>query len=199
MLVMEEKSLASMATALGDTAGAAQWTSAAVARAALINAKMWDGATGFYYPISLAGHDFTHAAPGDLKRMEIAGLLPLWAGIVPDDRRAALLDKLSDPSLFFRTYGVASLSASDPSFTGEATGSDLWNGPVFVPWQWLVVRGLRAYGETAAGGRHHPADDGCGRGAAGGGRASSGSSTPRTTRARRTARSRTTCGARWWR
>jgi neutral trehalase len=81
--------------------------------------------------------------------MEIAGFLPLWAGIVPEDRRAKLLARLSDPSVFLRPAGVASLAATDPSFAPGATGSDRWNGPVYVPWQWLVVRGLRASGETA--------------------------------------------------
>jgi Trehalase len=149
MLVMEETSLAAMATALSLPAEAAAWESAAAARAALINAEMWDEGTGFYYDISLATHSFTYQTPGDLKRMEIAGFLPLWAGIVGPAQRPALLAHLADPSMFLRTYGVASLAAQDPFYGPGATACCEWNGPVFVPWQWLVVRGLRAYGETA--------------------------------------------------
>ncbi len=152
MLVMEEKSLAKMATALGKAGEAATWQAAAADRAARINALMWDEATGFYYDVALATHTFTYATPGDLRRMEIAGLLPLWAGIAPADRRAKLVARLADPAVFLRRFGVASLAAGDPSYAPElvgAAGSDRWNGPVAVPWQWLVVRGLRAAGETA--------------------------------------------------
>ena len=149
MLVMEETSLAAMATALGLPSEAATWQSAAAARAALINAVMWDDDTGFYYDVSLATHDFTVHTPGDLKRMEIAGFLPLWAGIVPPARLPALLSHLANPASFLRANGVASLSAQDAFYAGAASGCCRWNGPVFVPWQWLLVRGLRAAGETA--------------------------------------------------
>jgi alpha,alpha-trehalase len=44
---------------------------------------------------------------------------------------------------------VASLAANDPFYAAGAAGPDRWNGPVCVPWEWLLVRGLRAYGETA--------------------------------------------------
>src|SRR6185437_7781865 len=149
MLVMEEKSLSAMALALGKKAEADTWKATASDRAARINAVMWDEETGFYYDVSRATHTFTYETEGDLKRMEIAGFLPLWAGIVPEDRRAKRLARLSDPSVFLRPSGVASLAATDPSFAPAATESDGWNGPVYVPWQWLVVRGLRASGETA--------------------------------------------------
>ena len=149
MLVMEEKSLSAMALALGKKADAATWQSAAEARAARINAVMWDDATGFYYDVSRKTHGFTYEKEGDSKRMQIAGFLPLWAGIVPEDRRAKLVARLADPGAFLRPSGVASLAATDPSFAPGATGSDRWNGPVYVPWQWLVVRGLRASGEGA--------------------------------------------------
>jgi hypothetical protein len=149
MLVMEERSLAAMASALGKADESQAWQAAADARAALINAVMWDEATGFYYPVARDGNAFTHTQTDDLKRMEIAGFLPLWAGIVPADRRAALLAKLADPDLFLRAQGVASLSAQDPSFDPTAASCCRWNGPVHVPWQWLVARGLRDAGEHA--------------------------------------------------
>jgi len=149
MLVMEEKSLSAMALALGKKTEAEKWQGAADDRAARINAVMWDEATGFYYDVSRTTHTFTYKAEGDLKRMTIAGFLPLWAGIVPEDRRAKLVARLSDPGVFLRPAGVASLAGNDPSFAPGAAGSDRWNGPVYVPWQWLIVRGLRASGETA--------------------------------------------------
>jgi glycogen debranching enzyme len=149
MLVMEEKSLAQMAAALGLPAEATAWQGVAADRAARINALMWDEASGFYYDVSLATHTFTYAKQGDLERMEIAGILPLWAGIAPADRRARLVARIQDPAVFLRPFGVASLAATDPFYAPAAAGPDRWNGPVQLPWQWLVARGLRASGEAA--------------------------------------------------
>lgn len=147
MLVVEAHSLAAMADALGEAAEAQAFRDASDARADRMNAIMWDDETGFYYHVTRDGESFSYAKQGDLKRMEIAGLLPLWAGIVPDDRRAKLLAHLADPSRFFRAYGIPGLSASDPSYDPGATSCCRWNGPVWVPWQLLVTRGLYAYGE----------------------------------------------------
>jgi hypothetical protein len=147
MLVMEEKSLSAMATALGKAGDAAMWQDAADARAARINAVMWDDATGFYYNVTRDKETFDYAKPGDLKRMEISGFLPLWAGIVPYDRLSPLLAHLSDPSAFLRTYGLATLSAQDPAYAPRVSGCCGWNGPVSVPWTYLVVRGLLDAGQ----------------------------------------------------
>jgi len=86
--------------------------------------------------------DFEVNEPGDLKRMEIAGFMPLWAGIVPADRVDIVLQQLTDPERFWRPHGVPSLAADDPSYDPTASSCCRWNGPVWVQWQFLILRAL---------------------------------------------------------
>ncbi len=144
-LAMEERTLADMARALGKADEAAEWDSAADVRAALINERMWDEETGFYYHVARDTDGFDYAEPGDLKRMEIAGFMPMWAGIVPGERLEILLQHLTDEDRFWRPYGVPSLAADDPSYAPTAAGCCQWDGPVWVQWQFLLARGLRRY------------------------------------------------------
>lgn len=148
-LVMEARSLSAMAGALGLPEKSTVWDEAADARAELVDSTMWDEETGFYYHVDHVDNDFDVAEPGDLKRMEIAGLLPLWAGIAQDERADILLQKLADPSVFWRDHGVSSLAADDPSYDPAASSCCRWNGPVWVQWQWLMLRALQDRGEDA--------------------------------------------------
>ncbi len=151
-LAMEERTLADMARALGRDEEAAGWDTAADTRAALINHHMWDDETGFYYHVARDTDSFDYATPGDLKRMEIAGFMPMWAGIVPGERLEILLEKLTDPDRFWREYGVPGLAADDPSYAPQASGCCHWDGPVWVQWQFLLHRALLRYhrGDLAA-------------------------------------------------
>jgi hypothetical protein len=142
MLVSEARALQSMATELGLPAEAAGWEHEAVARAARINTLMWDDATGFYYHVGRQAHSFSLAGPGDLKRQEIIGFLPLWAGVASPERASSLVATLTNPSKFWRAYGVPSLAADDPYFNSKG----YWNGPVWVQWNYLIFRGLLNYG-----------------------------------------------------
>jgi Mannosylglycerate hydrolase MGH1-like glycoside hydrolase domain len=146
LLVKDASTLALMADALGLTADASDWRGRARSRAALINDTMWDEETGFYYHVDRDTNTFDHTTPADLKRMEIAGLLPLWGGFVPADRLDILLDHLSDPASFWREGGVPGLAANDPYYSPEADRCCRWRGPMMVHWQWLLMRGLVSAG-----------------------------------------------------
>lgn len=142
MMVMEEKHLAKMADELGKPEDAKAWRAQADARATKINARMWDDETGFYYHSARDKGGFTYKNPNDLKRMEIAGLLPLWAGIVPPERLPVVLAKLTDPKRFWRANGIPGLAADDPYYSPSSSRCCRWNGPVWVPWMFLLHRGL---------------------------------------------------------
>jgi hypothetical protein len=142
MLVMEAKSLAAMASELGRTKEAAQWQRDAADRARRINETFWDDQTGFYYLVDKKNHTFTYKTPNDLKRQEIIGFLPLWAGIADSSRARRIMQTLTDPKKFWRTYGVPSLSADDPYYDPKG----YWNGPVWIEWDYLIERGLLEYG-----------------------------------------------------
>lgn len=145
MLVMEAKTLAAMAQELGRDSEARAWQKDADTRTALINRYCWDETTGFYYHVSKKDHSFSHKAKDDLKREEIIGFLPLWAGIADSAQAARLVKKLTDPAKFWRQYGIPTLAADDPYYNPKG----YWNGPVWVQWVYLIERGLLQYGYKA--------------------------------------------------
>lgn len=145
MLVMEAKSLESMASKLGLKEDATQWKADYENRTVLINKTFWDEKNGFYYNVDKVTHLFTFKKENDLKRDEIIGFLPLWAGIADKQKAARLVEKLTDPEQFWRPFGVPSLSAKDPYYNPKG----YWNGPVWVEWDYLIMRGLIDYGYNA--------------------------------------------------
>ncbi len=142
MLVKEAKSLEQMAMALGLEAEASSWRADHERRAQLINETFWDEVNGFYYQVDKVTHTFSHQVENDLKRDEIIGFLPLWAGVADHDRAARVVEKLTDSTRFWREYGVPTLSADDPYYNDKG----YWNGPVWVQWNYLIMRGLQDYG-----------------------------------------------------
>lgn len=142
MLVMEAKSLEKMAKALHLPAEAAAWKKDHQQRARLINKTFWDPVTRFYYNVDKRTHAFTYKNKDDLKRKEIIGFMPLWAGVASKKQAAALVKHLIDTSSFWRRYGVPSLAANDPYYNPRG----YWNGPVWIQWDYLIERGLLAYG-----------------------------------------------------
>lgn len=143
MLVKEAKALANMAAELGDSTGAKWWRDEAKRRTKAIQKTFWDEETGFFYYVDRKDHDFTFDEEDDLKRREITGFLPLWAGTATEAQAERLVEEhLTDSTAFWRPYGVPSLSAQDPFYEPQG----YWNGPVWVEWQFLLARGLRKYG-----------------------------------------------------
>ncbi len=142
MLVKEAKSLAAMAQELGLTQEAEQWRSDAEKRSRLINETFWDETDGFYYQVDRKDNDFTFKNPNDLKRQEIIGFLPMWAGVASDAQAERLVEHLTNPDKFWRQYGVPSLAADDSYYNPKG----YWNGPVWVEWDYLVMDGLIQYG-----------------------------------------------------
>lgn len=142
MLVMEAKSLEKMAKLLHLSKDANNWKKDYEKRTVLINKTFWDPKTEFYYNVNAKDNSFTFKKKGDLKRKEIIGFMPLWAGVASEDQAASLVKHLTDTSSFWRRYGVPSLSADDPYY--ESRG--YWNGPVWVQWNYLIERGLLDYG-----------------------------------------------------
>lgn len=142
MLVKEAKSLEQMARALGLVDEAAVWRTDHERRTQLINDTFWDETNGFYYQVDKNTHTFTHKETDDLKRDEIIGFLPLWAGVADEQRATRLVGKLTDTAQFWREYGVPTLSAQDSYYNDKG----YWNGPVWVQWNYLIMLGLQDYG-----------------------------------------------------
>ncbi len=142
MLVSEARALAQMARELGLEQEATRWQQEADRRQALINQYMWDESSGFYYHVDKKDNDFTFRKKDDLKRQEIIGFLPLWAGVASAEQAQRLVAILTDSSKFWRPYGVPSLAADDSYYNPRG----YWNGPVWVEWNLLIEQGLMRYG-----------------------------------------------------
>ena len=142
MLVMEAKSLEKMAVQLHLPEEAAAWRKDYRQRSRLINQTFWDPVNHFYYNVDKTTHTFTYKKKDDLKRDEIIGFLPLWAGVADKKQAAWLVKHLTDTASFWRRYGIPSLSAADPYYNPRG----YWNGPVWVQWNYLIERGLLDYG-----------------------------------------------------
>ncbi|MCX6266480.1 MAG: trehalase family glycosidase, partial [Bacteroidetes bacterium] len=145
MAIKEERSLAKMADLLGKTTDAKRWMDLAEATSKLVNERMWDETTGFYYSVNKTDHSFQFMTR-DLKRQEIIGFLALWAEATPKERAARLIRTLTDTTKFWRKYGIPSLSAQDQGYNPNVDHCCKWNGPVWILWNYMVYSGLRKYG-----------------------------------------------------
>lgn len=145
MVIKEERTLAEMAKALEKTEESRSWLDKAEATSKLVNERMWDDSTGFYYSVNRGDHGWFFMTR-DLRRQEIIGFLSLWAEAAPAGRAAKLVKVLADTNKFWRRYGVPTLSADDPWYSPNVDYCCKWNGPVWLLWDYMVYDGLRNYG-----------------------------------------------------
>jgi hypothetical protein len=142
MVVKEMAALETMARLLGKKAEADEWAGEIKKMADLINRYMWDEETGFYYHVHRDTMNFETPAGISLKRKEIIGFLPLWAGVADKNRAEKLVGHLRNPDEFRRKFGIPTLSAADPYYDPQVLGCCRWNGPVWITWVYPVFRGL---------------------------------------------------------
>jgi len=146
MMVMEMRSLAKMAAALGKADEARDWNRRADQLAELVRRRMWDPQDGFFYHLARDTGTFQTKEGVSLKRKEIIGFLPLWAGIATKEQAARLVKHLTNPESFWRRFGVPTLAADDPYYDPYVTRCCQWNGAVWLLWNYMVFRGLLDYG-----------------------------------------------------
>ena len=145
MMVNEMRCLSEMASRLGKIDEAGYWADKADELTGLINTRMWDTKSGFFYSVNKLDHQFNFMSR-DLRREEIIGFLPLWAKAVSGERVEMLIRKLTDPAKFWRKYGVPTLAADDEWFSPYVDYCCKWNGPVWLLWDYMVLKGLNNYG-----------------------------------------------------
>jgi hypothetical protein len=104
-----------------------------------VEEKLWDDADAFYYDLLPDG------ALSPVK--SIGAYWALLAGLPPADRLADFVAHLDNPAEFNRPHRVPTLSADHPAYDAE-TGN-YWNGGVWPPTNYMLLRGLTAAGQDA--------------------------------------------------
>jgi hypothetical protein len=145
MIIKEMHCLSAMADELGKKKEAKDWLNKADKTSDLINRKMWDENSKFFYSINMKDHTFFFMER-DLKRQEIIGFLPLWAHATDKERADLLVKALTDTTKFWRKFGVPTLSADDEWYSPYVDYCCKWNGPVWLLWDYMVFDGLVNYG-----------------------------------------------------
>ncbi|HEU5451567.1 MAG TPA: trehalase family glycosidase [Terriglobales bacterium] len=146
MMVKETRSLALEARELGRADDARKWDATADRLAALVRTRMWDPQTSFFYNLARDSGSFVSKQGIDVRRKEIIGFLPLWAGIATREQAAQLRKEAANPASFNRRFGMPTLAANDPYFDPYITRCCQWNGAVWLLWDYMVMRGLEDYG-----------------------------------------------------
>ncbi|MEU3410172.1 hypothetical protein ABZ760_02625 [Streptomyces sp. NPDC006658] len=139
LLIASEHALARIAEELG-AAGAARRERAERLTAALVE-RLWEPAAGMFLCRDLRG--------GGLRpERSVSGLVPLLLPGLPRAVTAALVRTLRGPhfSLGDRTRLVPSYDLLGEAFDPHR----YWRGPAWFNTGWLLERGLRTHGETAA-------------------------------------------------
>lgn len=99
-----------------------------------VNGYLWNDRDQFYYDRLLQG--------GEWKKVKaVSSFLPLFAGICEPDQAEALVRHLEDPASFRTELPIPSISLDDPTF-----GTDMWRGPVWINYNYMISRGLKEYG-----------------------------------------------------
>lgn len=102
---------------------------------ALVNERMWDDQSAFYYD---------QWADGRLNKVKhIGAYWALLAGVVPAERMDRFIAHLDDPAEFNRPHRVPSLAHSHPDYDPHG---GYWRGGVWPPTNYMVLKGLRENG-----------------------------------------------------
>jgi len=140
-LVRELQAIAEIALELGYKDDAERFTEQMNNLARLIDDIFWDEIEGFYY-------DRDERRNKLIKVRSIAGLLPLWTGLIPENRAKRLVyEHLLNSDEFWLPYPVATWSKSDPNYYQESkTGECTWMGATWIPTNYMIFHGLMRYG-----------------------------------------------------
>ena len=131
----EADAMHSLASVLGKADEAGKWAAYARTLSDLINERLWDEADQTYYDFELKTQK--------LHRFQsICSFMPLFAGVCSERQKKALVASLNDPRTFKAPFSIPSSSAADPTF-----GTDMWCGPVWINYVYLIAEGLYRYGE----------------------------------------------------
>ncbi|MBQ4450879.1 MAG: hypothetical protein II912_00725 [Clostridia bacterium] len=128
----EAQAMAEIYDALGDAKGV-WWRAYFEELRQRINTCLWDEKDQLYYD-RVPGSGFHRVK-------SVASFLPLFAGVCTENTAAALIGHLKDESTFHTRLPIPSVAMDDPTY-----GTDMWRGPVWINYNYMICEGLRRYG-----------------------------------------------------
>jgi putative isomerase len=140
-LYRELQAMQIIAGKLGKHDDEMMYATRAAALAKAVNAVFWDEKEGFYYD-----HNEKTGQPIHVK--SVAGFIPLWAGIAsPAQAERLVKEHLLNEKEFWLKYPIASYARTEPDFyEGVAKGECNWEGPAWIPTNYMIFHGLLRYG-----------------------------------------------------
>lgn len=99
-----------------------------------INDQLWSEEDGFYFDFNITKQEMH-------KVWSVASFLPLFAGICNEEQAQKLVAHLTDPKTFYTAFPIPTIALTDATF-----GSDMWRGPVWINYNYMISQGLAAYG-----------------------------------------------------
>ncbi|MDX1994936.1 MAG: trehalase family glycosidase [bacterium] len=133
-LVIQRESLATMADQIGRPHDAAQYRAEADDLARAMIDQLWDEQRGMFMAVH-QGEFVPVVTP--------FSLLPLWTNRLPEHIVHRLLTHLTDPTLFWTEWPLATVAANDPAFDPM----QMWRGPTWVNINYLFVEALTRIGQ----------------------------------------------------
>lgn len=128
--------LAEMADVLGIIDDAREFRLEHDELAERINELLYDEQNGFYCD---------RLESGLVNHLHVGGFWTLLGGVATRERAARLCEHLINPHTFGLPCGIPGISCGDPCFDVNK----YWCGPVWCPTEYMVLCGLRKYGENA--------------------------------------------------
>ena len=98
------------------------------------NEFLWSEEDGFYF-------DYNIEEGKQHKVWAVSSFLPLFAGICDKKQADRLVQHLQDPESFATEFPIPSISKKDKTF-----GTDMWRGPVWINFNYMILQGLKEYG-----------------------------------------------------
>jgi len=102
--------------------------------AAVIQNRLWDADSGFYYDQTQEGKLYPVKT--------LSGLWPLWAGIPTESQAGKLVHHLKDTAEFYRPHLFPSVAADEKEYNRDGF---YWRGSVCGAMNYMVITGLHRY------------------------------------------------------
>ncbi|MFA6449737.1 MAG: trehalase family glycosidase [bacterium] len=129
------KAMAAMARELGKPAEADAFEQRAQKTADAVMKRMWSEEKQMFG--DLIGRDEKLSVVPTL-----FSFMPLWAGLVSDERAKIMVGQLTDTKRFWTKYPVPTTDLTHPMFDPEG----YWRGTVWINTNWFMIEGLARYG-----------------------------------------------------